>query len=214
MLPPLDLDKLVSLHGRARELGRLTPSQSEGFRFLVGRLAADSRVASGAQAAYILATAKWETGHTYAPIAEWPDPRDPQFTKYDPGRHPDAIRMGNTIPGDGKRYRGRGYVQVTWKNNYEKFSPLVGANLVARPERALEPGIAYEILVHGMLEGMFTGRKLGEFVGTTPAPDYFNARLVVNPGEVRVASLRPKAKAIADIAVALQTAINGAIVQS
>lgn len=211
MLPRIDLAKLAKLHGQDPLLGRLNPSQSDGLKFLVQSLALDPLVIGGHQAAYILATAKWETGHTYQPIAEWPSPSDPRFTKYDPGKHPDAIRMGNTKPGDGHRYRGRGYVQLTWQKNYERMGKLLDVDLLERPDRALEPEIACQILVRGMVEGLFTGHRLDKYVGTGPAPDYLQARMVVNPGELQVEKLRPKAQQIAAIARALSSALTASV---
>ena len=42
--------------------------------------------------------------------------------------------MGNVFEGDGWRYRGRGYVQITGKTNYDKFSELIVLDLLANPD--------------------------------------------------------------------------------
>ncbi|EPM0026697.1 glycoside hydrolase family 19 protein, partial [Citrobacter farmeri] len=49
---------------------------------------------------------------------------------YDPGQHPDAIKNGNTVIGDGPRYKGRGLIQLTWKKNYQRFSNHSGVDCV------------------------------------------------------------------------------------
>lgn len=49
---------------------------------------------------------------------------------YDPGRHADAEKNGNTKIGDGPTYRGRGLIQLTWKNNYKRFSKYSGVDCV------------------------------------------------------------------------------------
>ena len=61
--------------------------------------------------------------------------------------HVYANRMGNggTASGDGFRYRGRGYLQLTGRGNYRIFGRRVGIDLVADPERAAEPGPAWLI---------------------------------------------------------------------
>ena len=81
-------------------------------------------------------------------------------------------------------YWGRGYVQLTGQANYETMSHRLGIGdaLIHRPERAMEPPIAYEILSVGMREGLFTGRRLGQFISGTNA-DFRNARQIVNPGD-------------------------------
>lgn len=59
-------------------------------------------------------------------------------------------RMGNTKPGDGYRYRGRGFIQLTGRAQYKAMSDLLvnqSVDLVADPDRAAEPDIAARIAV-------------------------------------------------------------------
>jgi putative chitinase len=58
--------------------------------------------------------------------------------------HTYANRMGNGDPesGDGWRYRGRGYIQTTGKNNYSKLTALTGINFVAVPDLLTQPEYA------------------------------------------------------------------------
>lgn len=62
-----------------------------------------------------------------------------------------ANRMGNgdEASGDGWRYRGRGFIQLTGKENYERFGRLIdlGVDLVRRPDLALEYGVGAHIAV-------------------------------------------------------------------
>jgi predicted chitinase len=53
---------------------------------------------------------------------------------YDPGQHPDALKYGNTVIGDGPKYRGRGLIQLTWKKNYRMFSQSSGCDLITDPD--------------------------------------------------------------------------------
>jgi peptidoglycan hydrolase-like protein with peptidoglycan-binding domain len=94
-----------------------------------------------------LATIKVETG-CFAPIDEYQ-------SKYNtaPGGKPFALYdfradLGNNAAGDGARFKGRGFVQLTGRNNYERYSYEVGLDdqLLRTPEAANEPIIAARIL--------------------------------------------------------------------
>jgi putative chitinase len=116
--------------------------------------------------AYALATAYHETAHTMLPIKERGGTA--YYTRmYDiNGNRPaKAAELGNMSPGDGAKFAGRGYVQLTGKFNYAKATAKLKAlglnvDLVRNPDQAMEPQIAALILVYGMIEGWFTTRKL------------------------------------------------------
>jgi len=65
--------------------------------------------------------------------------------------------LGNTQPGDGKRYKGRGLIQLTGRNNYRKFGETLDLELEENPELAKEPTVAARIAgaywkTHGLNE--------------------------------------------------------------
>jgi putative chitinase len=152
--------------------------------------------------AYAMATPMIETGGTYEPITEnlnySTDALKAKFgnrisaadaQKY--GRnsaHPanqEAIaniiyggewgkaNLGNTQPGDGWKYRGRSLVQVTGRNNYTKFG------LADNPEDAAHIKTAADIMVKGMRDGLFTGKKFSDYF-TASKEDFVQARRMIN----------------------------------
>jgi predicted chitinase len=62
------------------------------------------------------------------------------FNKYE-GRK----SLGNTQPGDGARYKGRGIIQLTGRYNYKKYGDKLGIDLVNNPELASNPDVALRI---------------------------------------------------------------------
>lgn len=142
--------------------------------------------------AYGLATAFHETAATMQPIKEYGG--QAYYTKmYDiTGARPTKAReLGNTSPGDGAKYPGRGYVQLTGKGNYAKASAIVGVDLVADPDVAMKPDIAAHVMVSGMSLGWFSGKKLSDYLpdnGTADSQPFTQARRIVN-GQDRAADI-------------------------
>lgn len=135
--------------------------------------------------AYILATAFWETGATMEPVNE--QGGDAYFFRmYDKdGDRPAVAKMlGNTEAGDGIRFHGRGYPQLTGRANYKHMGDLLGIDLVGNPDLACDPVHSIRIMFEGMLRadshfGDFTGVALDDFF-TEGRADWVSARLVVN----------------------------------
>lgn len=117
--------------------------------------------------AYILATTYHETAHTMQPIAEYGKGSGKPY--------------GKPAGPYGQKYYGRGYVQLTWYENYckqdEKLS--LGQELVKNADLALDPEIALQVILGGMVDGDFTGKRLGQFF-TRDVTDWYDARTIVN----------------------------------
>ncbi len=132
----------------------LTPSQQKGFNFIVGKWEENHSDADVRLLAYILATAFHETAHTMEPVTEYGGEAYLKSKPYWP-------------------FVGRGYVQLTWESNYKKYG------IDKTPEKALDPEFAAEILINGMLTGVFTGRKLSQYFNDH-TEDPVNARRIIN----------------------------------
>jgi predicted chitinase len=55
------------------------------------------------------------------------------------------LDLGNTQPGDGRRFKGRGPIQLTGRSNYRTYGQLLGLPLEQRPEMAADPKIGFRI---------------------------------------------------------------------
>lgn len=159
--------------------------------------------ASLAATAYALATAWHETAHTMQPIREFGG--SAYFRRmYDvEGQNPARARKyGNVQPGDGPRYCGRGYVQLTWRSNYRKAGEKLGYPLEGNPELAMRPDIAAQIMRRGMDEGWFTGKAFRDYLPVNrPAmlAEFRQARRIINGTD--------KADLIAGYAMQFQAAL-------
>ena len=132
------------------------------------------------ETAYVLATAYHETAHTMKPIME----------------------LGGTTYLKGKKYWpyvGRGYVQLTWKENYIKAGKKLGVDFVDNPGLLMEAKYAAPILVLGMKEGWFTGKKLSSYIDNIEEGNVEDMREFTESR--RIVNGKDKAKLIAGYAM-------------
>jgi predicted chitinase len=139
--------------------------------------------------AYALATAFHETAYTMQPIKEHGG-HSYFMRMYDiTGQRPHVAReLGNTQEGDGAKYAGRGYVQLTGRRNYAKAQQKTGASLLQNPDLAMQPDIAARIMREGMIDGWFTGRGFVHFlpsVGAATRAAFREARRIINGTDKR-----------------------------
>lgn len=142
--------------------GKLTQSQVDGINFILNEFNPDADIRF---VAYVLATAYHETWQTMKPIEEVGKGRKRAY--------------GEPDPNTGKVYYGRGFVQLTWMNNYATVGHKIGVDLVGNPDAALQLDIAAKILASGMTLGLFTGKKLSDYF-TSGFSNWINARRIVN----------------------------------
>lgn len=186
--------------------GGMAQQQVTGLERLLGNIESDPHIPDNMTglywAAYILATVKRETAHTFTPIHEYGSKK--YFISRYGGQTRKGRELGNDTPEEGYDYAGKGDVQTTGEANYEKaevalryeypelvadferrtgktFDLTVGdqAGDKSDPQNILDPAISYAVMSYGMRTGMFTGRKLGQYT-TGKVPDYLGMRAIVN----------------------------------
>jgi putative chitinase len=145
--------------------GKLKQSQVDGLTCFLNEWENNYAKCDDRWLAYILATIHHETDRTFRAIEE-----------YGKGK---GHKYGRPDSQTGKAYYGRGFVQLTWKGNYERMSSVVKRDLVRQPELTLEPTIATQICFHGMMQGSFTGKKLSDYFNPQK-DDWVNARRIIN----------------------------------
>lgn len=122
-----------------------------------------------------LATIRAETA-PFLPISEGESrfntsPEGPSFNLYDYRKD-----LGNQGPSDGANFRGRGFVQLTGRNNYTKFGSQIGQDLANNCQLANDPTIASQLLV------AFLGAQESAIRKALAANDLATARRLVNGG--------------------------------
>ena len=149
----------------------LTQDQVDGLNILVDCAEIVGLEGAGdlddRQIAYVLATAWHETAFSCEPIAEYGKGAGKPY--------------GMPAGPYGQCYYGRGYVQLTWYDNYAAQDAKLELHeaLVKDADLALDPVMAAKILFWGMRDGDFTGKRLADYF-TADTTDWYNARRIVN----------------------------------
>jgi hypothetical protein len=174
----MSTERFASLY--TRYFGQLTAPRLAGLKSVFDNILYDEDVYDVRWGAYMLATIKHETGHTFLPIEEdealWS-----QSTGA--GKYAEAITItdetGTSVT---NRYYGRGYVQLTWPDKYRSLGQRLGLGraLEYHPEKALDADTAYAIASIGMREGLFRSPNTLEKYIHGAYCDYYLARYIIN----------------------------------
>jgi hypothetical protein len=182
----MDMTTFFAYARRAPFGGRLSQGQIDGMNALFRCW--ESHKIAGADnkrlLAYILASVFHETGGRMLPVRE-------TFASTDAGaiaaldKAWKAGKLGQVKTPywrkgkNGKAYFGRGNIQITHEYNYERLGKRIGVDLAGNPSLALDVDISAEIAIVGMLEGLFSGKKLTAYFNLK-TDDPIGARAVVN----------------------------------
>lgn len=169
------IDRTIFFAGVRKAFGRLSQSQVDGFTRILDE--AERRGTILPRLAYMLATVRWETSRTMQPVREMGGEKYLRSKRYYP-------------------WVGEGLVQVTWEVNARKFGAKKPGDLLTWP-------IALVALFDGMEKGMFTGKKLSNYI-SPPKVDFIGARRIINGTD--------HAKDIADLATTFKDALAHSIV--
>ena len=169
--------------------GTMTQAQFEGIQAKLAVFAAQGSPL--AYVAYGLATSFHETAQRMQPIQEIGRGRNYPYGK--PGKHGGQIAYG------------RGDVQLTWDYNYERADDELGLRgaLTSNYNRALETEISAKIMVLGMTEGWFTGKRFASYLpakGTATRVAFTSARRIINGID--------RAELVAGYAMSFQSALT------
>jgi len=128
--------------------------------------------------AYMLGTTHHETGRTMQPIEEWGKGKGRPYAsrlKMAKDKNKNHIPYTDTT----EIFYGRGFVQLTWYENYAKASQKLNQDFIHNAAGVMEMSNATKIMCLGMTEGWFTGAKLASFFNST-TEDWKNARKIIN----------------------------------
>jgi predicted chitinase len=197
--------------------GKLSQSQVDGMNAMLDEFEAQHIARD--QQAYMLATAYHETATHMQPVIETRQPNEATNPSVDTaiarlesswsrGHLPWVKTPYRRKDAKGRSYLGRGLPQLTHMVNYDKVGRAIGVDLVSDPDQALRTDIAVKIMIAGMTLGIFTGRKMSDFldgVDEADAEDYRefrSSRVIVNGMD--------KADVIAAEAIKFEAALKAA----
>jgi len=149
--------------------GEMSQSQVDGMNAILTCWEAQRSADDLRWLAYVLATTYHETAQTMQPIEE-----------YGKGSGHD---YGEPDPKTGQCYYGRGFVQLTWADNYQKADEELHLpeelSCYWDASNALRPLIAALVMFKGMAQGWFTGKALPDYFDAD-TDDPINARRIIN----------------------------------
>ncbi|WP_417723677.1 M15 family metallopeptidase [Salipiger sp.] len=130
-----------------------------------------------AMGAMAVGTIRAETAG-FVPISEFRSKFNTKTTPFDLYDAGTSIgkRLGNTHAGDGPRFKGRGFVQLTGRFNYANIGKQIGRDLLSDPELANDPELASAILAR------FLKNKEDKIRNALSGDDLKTARKLVNGG--------------------------------
>jgi hypothetical protein len=213
---------------KALSLTAWTQEQVDGLERIISRMEVDRHIPDGPVgvwvASYVLGTDWHESGHRLTPVKE--KGGRAYYIKMYGANTKRGQRLGNDTDEEAVAYSGKGEVQLTGENNYQRaedelrkqypdliasfeartgktFDLTIGdqPNDTADADNALDPEISYAVLVLGMTQGWF-GRPLGTFINEKKT-DLVGARYSVN--------VQDQAERIAGYAHNIHAALSAAI---
>lgn len=118
------------------------------------------------QMAYIFATGYWEAHNPKKP--------EQRFTPIKEFGGETYLKSKKYYP-----YYGRGLSQLTWVYNYKKEGKRLGLDLLNNPDLILDIPVAANSHVYCMAHGLYTGKKLSDYINDKKC-DFAGARRIVN----------------------------------
>jgi hypothetical protein len=190
----MKFNKVTFFNDYKGRFGPLKQTEVNGLDSLLDQIEADEEFSILRQVAYMLATVKGETG-IFQPLKE---------RRANPQKQPALFKQQEKYFPSG--FFGRGYVQLTFRDNYRMASQKLAGTLievqnkdgskrqltidkdtfVKEPDLVMQPTASYQILARGMREGWFRRRlnkepfKLSDFIKEGSPPDYKGARNIIN----------------------------------
>lgn len=151
--------------------GRISPDQFDGLEKILDYAEAEYPDMDKRWLAYILATVFHETARTMQPVRETLAPTDAEaIRRLDAAYKKGTLKVSKPYWQEG--YFGRGLVQITFKDNYDKFG-------ITNPADALTWAVALRVLFDGMINAKFTKYRLSQFFDAKKN-DPKGARKIVN----------------------------------
>lgn len=190
---------VISLY--EKQYSALSSANKKGLEYILKTAKSDKDITRVNELAYMLATTKHETAHTFRGIKEYGQGSGRSYGKEIEVSYTDAAKKTKVYK---NKYFGRGYVQLTWGYNYQRVDEKLGygkypnknktkpedfnkgftisdaiKSVYLNPDKVLEQENAYIAMVYGMQKGIFTGKKISDYVNNVKT-DYYNARRVIN----------------------------------